>query len=199
MLRYTWNMASRADLSEIPEHDDVLMLAVQKGEVGRLGTLFDRYHWPLFNFFLRMTGERNSSEDLVQEVFLRILKYRATYQPQKPFKAWMYSIGRHLLGKRSSPSGEVSFTPQAHDTASPHPGPAEVLQLAEDGALLRAAIRQLPPDKREALILSRFQGLKYEEVAVVTDCSVGTVKVRVHRAVQELRDILTKLAPRSSS
>src|SRR5258708_40287137 len=71
------------------------MLAVRDGDVERMGVLFDRHHRMLFNFFLRVAGNRGLSEDLVQEVFFRMLKYRHTYQGAANFTAWMYQIARN--------------------------------------------------------------------------------------------------------
>ena len=75
--------------------DHLVMLAVRDGDVERIGVLFDRHHRMLFNFFLRITGNRGLSEDLVQEVFFRMLKYRSTYQGSANFTAWMYRIARN--------------------------------------------------------------------------------------------------------
>ena len=72
--------SSLAVESEQPDNDHELMLAVRDGEIARLGDLFERHHGPLYGFFYRVTGERTLSEDLVQLVFYRILKYRHTYR-----------------------------------------------------------------------------------------------------------------------
>jgi RNA polymerase sigma-70 factor, ECF subfamily len=75
--------------------DNELMLKVRDGDLGKLSFLFEHYHRALFNFFLRSTGGRDLSEDLVQEVFLRILKYRHTFRPDSQFSAWMYHVARN--------------------------------------------------------------------------------------------------------
>src|SRR5438874_1284391 len=75
--------------------DEDLMLQVRDGAGEMLGVLFDRYQTPLFNFYSKLTGDRTLSEDLVQEVFLRILKYRQSYRPGTPFRAWIYQIARN--------------------------------------------------------------------------------------------------------
>src|SRR6266480_4390786 len=75
--------------------DEDLMLQVRDGAGETLGVLFDRYQTPLFNFYSKLTGDRTLSEDLVQEVFLRILKYRQSYSPGTPFRAWVYQIARN--------------------------------------------------------------------------------------------------------
>src|SRR5438445_9491644 len=75
--------------------DHSVMLAVRDGDIERIGVLFDRHHRALFNYFLRLTASPSLSEDLVQEVFFRMLKYRHTYQPSGSFTAWMYQVARN--------------------------------------------------------------------------------------------------------
>src|SRR5881394_1762313 len=77
------------------ETDENLMLAVRNGDVSKLGVLFDRHHRALFDFFVRMTGRRNVADDLVQDVFFRILKYRRTFRDESWFRAWMFHIARN--------------------------------------------------------------------------------------------------------
>ena len=79
-----------------PAADNELMLKVRDGDLGKLSFLFERYHRALFNFFLRSTGSRDLSEDLVQEVFLRILKYRHTFRPDS-FSRGLESVGEGSL------------------------------------------------------------------------------------------------------
>jgi len=76
--------------------DEQIMLEVRAGDVSKLEALFERHHRPLFRFFLHLTAQRAMSEDLVQEVFFRILKYRHTYQPEGSFRSWMYQVARHV-------------------------------------------------------------------------------------------------------
>jgi RNA polymerase sigma factor (sigma-70 family) len=166
--------------------DEELMSQVRSGVGEMLGVLFERYQVPLFNFYLKLSGERSVSEDLVQEVFFRILKYRQSYRPETPFRAWMYQIARNARVdylRRRRP--ETSLEPEM----SPAFVPADSAQEAQESTLLRQALMQLSEDKREVLVLSRFQDLKYEEIAQLLGCEIGTVKTRVHRALQELREI----------
>jgi len=166
------------------------MNQVRGGVAELLGVLFERYHVPLFNFYYKLTGERTLSEDLVQEVFFRILKYRHSYKPDTAFRAWMYQIARnarvdHFRKKRP----ETSWEPEM----SPAFTPDDPAQQKQESALLREALLELSDDKREVLVLSRFQDLKYEDIARMMGCEVNTVKVRVHRALQDLREIFRGL------
>jgi RNA polymerase sigma factor (sigma-70 family) len=170
--------------------DEDLMLQVRNGEVEMLGVLFDRYHTPLFNFYTKMTQNRTVSEDLVQDVFLRILRYRQTYRPGTVFRTWIYQIARNARldhVRKARPEAPLAAEPIA-------PAPAtDSAQQKQEAQLLQRALMQLPEDKREILILSRFQELKYEEIARLMSCEVGAVKVRVHRALRQLRDVFREL------
>src|SRR5215472_15066597 len=170
--------------------DEKLMTQVRNGVGEMLGLLFERYQTPLFNFYVKLTGDRTISEDLVQEVFFRILKYRQSYRVETPFRAWMYQIARnarldHLRRRRP----ETSWEPEM----SPAVAPQDTAQQSQEAALLYRALMRLPDEKREVLVLSRFQDLKYEEIAQMMGCEVGTIKTRVHRALQELRQIFLEL------
>jgi RNA polymerase sigma-70 factor (ECF subfamily) len=173
--------------------DEDLMTQVRSGIGEMLGVLFERYHVPLFNFYLKLTGDRPVSEDLVQEVFFRILKYRHSYRPDTAFRAWMYQIARNarvdLLRKRRP---ETNWEPEM----SPAVAPVDSAQQSQEALLLHSALMQISEDKREVLILSRFQDLKYEEIAQLLGCEVGTVKTRVHRALQDLRQVFQQLESR---
>jgi RNA polymerase sigma-70 factor (ECF subfamily) len=170
--------------------DEELMLEVRNGTGQLLGVLFDRYHAPLFNFYCKSTGDRTASEDLVQEVFYRILKYRHTYRPGTPFRTWLYHIARNArLDRVKKQATEKKL---AAETSISDPTPI-TLERKQEAALLHRALMQLPDEKREVLILSRFQELSYQEIAQLLQCEVGAVKVRVFRALRELGDMLRQL------
>src|SRR5262245_50102430 len=124
------------------------MSQVSDGEVEALGLLYERYRTQLFNFFVRLTGDRPFSDDLVQESFLRMLKHRQTFESVHRFTAWMYQIGRNVhidaLRKRkrlhtSQPPGE---TPQ--EIPSEALTPDQASHLKEDVEILQAALAELP-------------------------------------------------------
>src|SRR5215469_3872422 len=147
--------------------DEELMLQVRNGRGEMLAVLFDRYHAPLFNFYSRVMGDRGMSEDLVQEVFLRILKYRQSYQPGTPFRAWIYQIARNArVDHYRKAKKHVSFEPEMAPPVLPKDGAQE----NQEAELLRQALMRLPEEKREILLLSRFQELKYDEIATLLGC-----------------------------
>ncbi len=178
------------------ETDENLMIAVRGGDLSKLGALFDRHHRKLFDFFVRMTGSRSVADDLVQDVFIRILKYRKTFRDNSLFRAWMFQIARNarLDYYRQHPAEMLLPENHANGLASRAPLPAQEIESAQNAELLKQAMFRLSSDKREVLILSRYHEMNYEQIAELMSCEVGTIKTRVHRAVRELRDIFQQLS-----
>jgi RNA polymerase sigma-70 factor (ECF subfamily) len=170
--------------------DNRMMEDVKDGKVEKMAVLFEKHHVSLFNFFMRLTGNRNISEDLVQEVFMRMLKYRSTYQGRSKFTLWMYQIARNahidFLRKKKH---TLPLDEQWSEPITTEDSPEEKLEGGQEVQFLRQALAQLPLKKREVLILSRYQNLKYKEIAELMDCHIGTVKAHVHRAIKELGKI----------
>ena len=187
-----------ADRMEPSDHD--LMLAVRTGDLRKLGDLFERHHGALYGFFVHLTRDRDASEDLVQMVFYRILKYRHTYRDEGKFSAWIYHLARKVLAdhcaarrgrtvRLQSGSEEIDWE-NVPDRA---PSPAASAAHTDEVALLNRALAALSPEQRELLVLARFQHLSHEEIARLLDTTVGAVKVRVHRAFTALRERFFRL------
>lgn len=176
--------------------DHELMIAVRAGEIRRLGDLFERYHKPLYGFFVRLTNQPSVGEDLVQIVFYRILKYRHTYRDEGKFSAWIYHLARKVAADhfRKHASTPTPTDPvDLHEQPDAGPQPSDQAATAEDVVLLRSALARLPLEHREVLVLARLQHLEHKEIAKLLDCSVGAVKVRAHRALKELREVYFKI------
>ncbi len=180
--------------------DEALMLRIRAGETRELAELFERHNRQVYGFFYRMTGNREMSEDLVQEVFLRILRYRETYQPKTSFSAWMYGIARNALidtirkrrpeaGFDDSSGPEIVAREQAID---------DRLRAQQEIDMVRRALASLPADKREVLVLARYQDLKYDEIGRILGCEPNAVKQRVFRAVKALGERFTQMSGRAS-
>ena len=175
--------------------DTELMREVRGGRAGALAPLFERHHARLYRFCLRMTGNRPASEDLVQDVFMRMLKYSRTFRDEMSFLPWMFRIARnacvdHLRRAAADrmpaqEPDEIESNEPAHEEASTHDERAE---------LIRKALLALPAERREVLVLSRYEFKSYEEIARALGCSVGAVKVRAHRAIKQLREVYLELS-----
>ena len=179
--------------------DNHIMLKVRDGELDQLSILFERYNKTLFNFFLRLTKNRAISEDLVQEVFLRMLKYRHTYRGDGKFTNWMFHISRNAhVDFFKKQNREQQFPENEPEPPSEDSNPDESMEASQDVSLLQAALTKLSIEKREVLVLSRFHNMKYDDIAQIQNCQVGTVKARVHRAIKELRDVYFELSGESA-
>jgi RNA polymerase sigma-70 factor (ECF subfamily) len=175
--------------------DEAVMLKVRDGEVGMLSELFERHHRQVYNYLYRLTGSRQQAEDLMQDVFFRILKYRETYRPRTSFVGWLYQVARNAhIDFRRKHRSEAPWNEDAPEPASRDRGPDELLNRRQEAVLVRRALAALPPDKREVLLLSRYQNLKYEQIGQILGCEVNTVKQRVFRAVKALSEKYEELA-----
>ena len=160
---------------------------VRAGRGDLVGLLFDRHHRPLYGFFVNLTRNGVLSEDLCQEVFLRVLRYAPSFRPGAAFRPWLYQIARNVLldhQQRLRPQAPLEVAEQLPD---PQPG-AQALAIAQsDAERLSQALARLPLDKQELLLLSRDPELSAQDLAGLYGCTPGALKVRVHRALNDLR------------
>jgi RNA polymerase sigma-70 factor (ECF subfamily) len=173
--------------------DKNLMLAVRNGDMEPFGVLFQRHHDRLFSFFYRMTADAAVSEDLTQEVFVRMLKYRRSFGDSSDFSGWMYQIARNVRIDHFRKS-RMETVPIEKMARAAQAAQAFRLENAEQVSLLHRALLELSEDKRELLVLARFEEISYETIASLLSIEVGTVRVRVHRALRELRVVFLKLS-----
>jgi len=143
----------------------------------------------LFNFFLKLTFDKAASEDLTQTLFYRVIKYRQTYKADEgSFRTWIYQMGRNVYydfyKERQRLTVNFKDMHESHETI---PDSNEACK-EEELEKLNKALSQLIPDQREIIILSRYQGLKHREIALLKDVSVTAVKVQIHRALKQLRN-----------
>jgi RNA polymerase sigma factor (sigma-70 family) len=180
---------SNPDLEAIT--DNALMLKVKEGDLDKLGLLFERYKKPLYGFFYGLNRNGELSEDLVQNVFLRILKYRYLFRGEGEFRTWLFHIARnvshdhHRKNKHNAKDALENWQERLGTTENS----ATEIQRHEELQLLNEAMDRLPEDKREILLLSKFQDKKYKEIGEILGCSEGAVKVKVFRALQDLKEV----------
>lgn len=172
------------------------MFKVKAGDLDKMGLLFERHHKQLFGFLFHMTHERELSEDLVQNVFYRMLKYRHTFSGDGEFKTWMYHLARNVMNDHGRSLKRNVRHLDIEDFAERISGGAAAdmpLQKKQELATLQQAMSKLNEENREVLILSKFQELRYNEIARILDITEGAVKVRVHRAVNQLKNIFANI------
>lgn len=175
--------------------DNALMLKVKDGDLNKLSLLFERYKKPLYGFFYSLCKDSDLSEDLVQNVFFRILKYRYLFRGEGDFKTWMFHIARNVKHddfRKNKIRSKDSLEDWEHRLSTDENKIAEI-QKDEEMKILSMAMERLPEEKREVLLLSRYQEKKYKEIGTIIGCSEAAVKVKVFRALQDLRTIYRQL------
>ncbi len=169
--------------------DNAIMLKVKSGDLDKMALLFQRYHRPLYGFLYHMTGQREVSEDMVQNIFYRMLRSRHTFTGNGEFKTWMYHLARNVIKDHWKKGGASRPITEWEDRIADGALVDEQLEKKLELEILQNRIAGLSPESREVLILSRYQDLKYAEIAEVLDISVGAVKVRIHRAINQLKTL----------
>jgi RNA polymerase sigma factor (sigma-70 family) len=171
--------------------DEELMLDVQNGNMAAFEALYDRYHQRLFHFILRFVRERALAEDILQETFIRLLKGRKKFRKGSRFSTYLFTIGRNLCLDALKTWERKHILVSQNDNllmiADPSENPGKMLQEAEKAKLLEIEIRILPQDQREVLLLSKYSGLSFKEIALITDSTPAAVKQKVYRAMLSLK------------
>lgn len=169
--------------------DEMIMEAVKNGDLQQASLLFERYQKPVFNFLARMAMDREVAEDLTQNVFLRMIKYRNSYREGNKFQSWIYQVARNVFSdhyqKEKNKRADFMDVERIGDQLANSHDDEE--QLVREKRLIRS-LAQLNDEHRMLLILTRFQQMKYEEVAEILNITVANIKVKVHRAMQKLRE-----------
>ena len=175
-----------------PFSDTALMLNVKNGDTDKLGLLFERHSRSLFGFFYRMTHRSDISEDLTQNVFMRMLTYRHTYTGDGNFKTWMFRIARNVLSDHHRSDKKMGERDELANIDEMMYGEVEnaeqKLEKQDRKQLLWHAIDKLEETKREIIIMNRYHGLTYREIAEVMNSSENAIKVKAFRAMKELRE-----------
>ncbi|HYG68882.1 MAG TPA: RNA polymerase sigma factor, partial [Anaeromyxobacteraceae bacterium] len=178
------------------ETDERLMLRFGAGDARAFEVLVRRHRTPVFSFLLRFTGDRGRAEDLVQDVFLKVVRTAADWEERARFSTWLYAVARNLAtdeARRQAYRRAERLDAATAEPASDEAGP----DRAAEGALLRpkleAALAALPPEQREVFLLREHAGLRFGEIAEVTGVPENTVKSRMRYALEALRAKLEAL------
>ncbi|MEL6191037.1 MAG: RNA polymerase sigma factor [Bacteroidota bacterium] len=169
--------------------DQQAMQAVKEGSMQELGTLYQRYRPILFSFFYNLYRNPEVCDDLIQNVFERVLKYKSRYREEGSFKPWLFSIARnvsHDYYKKTKSRKEVQVE-SWEELPLLTVGKDKKIEQEEELTLLRIALNKLDLEKKEILIMSKLKGLPYKEIGESLGCTEGAVKVKVYRALKALQ------------
>ncbi len=190
---------------ELHDPDVRLMLQVRDGDAAAFTELVLRYQNRLLTVLEHLVGNREQAEDLAQEVFVRVFKARLRYEPEAKFSTWLFTIANNIasnaLRSRSRrrevgvPEGNgADSTPLSLDQlakAASGAMPTRALDKAEQAEMVRSAVAALSERQRMALLLAKFEGMSYQDIAQTMELSVQAVKSLLSRARVNLKEILT--------
>jgi RNA polymerase sigma-70 factor (ECF subfamily) len=185
------------------EPDAQLMLRVRDGDAASFALLLEKHRAPVIHFLYRMVQNQAVADELAQEVFLRVYRARASYEPTAKFTTWLFRIAMHLalnsLRDGRSERGQESLDEEMPDSSGrqvPDRRPTVEQRLVHRVKLdeVRRAIQGLPEKQRAAVLMHKYQELEYSQIARVLSCSESAVKSLLFRAYEALRARLAHLA-----
>jgi RNA polymerase sigma-70 factor (ECF subfamily) len=187
-----------------PERDDVLLRWAARGDEEAFTLLYRRHQAAMYRFALRMTGNNWAAEEIVQDVFMTLMRQPKKYDPSRgTIGAFLYGITRNRIMKHLERlPREVALEEKNEDGTGPgivlhdNATPATWAEKRERVEQIRAAVLELPAEFREAVVLCELEELSYEEAAAMAGCPIGTIRSRLHRGralllakLEMLRDV----------
>jgi len=166
------------------------MTLINDGDLQLMNELFERYHVRIYNYCLKVTSNKAIGEDIAQETFYKVIKHRKSFK-KKTFAAWIFTIARNLcfdyLKKEKSTQLNTESLQKNIDTYT-----YDDHEKRERIEHLERTLNKLDPIDKEVIILSRYENLKYKDIADIMDMSETAIKTRVHRALKKLRSYYFK-------
>ena len=167
---------------------------MQQGDTAKLGILYERHNGDLYKYFYRLTNHREISEDLVQNTFIKVMKYNKSFTGTGQFSYWLFSIARNIwidyIRKKDVMKNNKDLDSVYHLQAD-----SEIRiddEAARQRMMISRALDQLSPEKKEAIVLSKYQGMKYHEIANISECTESAIKSRIKRGLYEMRLYIQK-------
>jgi RNA polymerase sigma-70 factor (ECF subfamily) len=178
----------------VPEREESARLdrealeRVRSGDPSGAEPLFDRWSRPLLRFCSRMLGNDAEGEEVAQEVFLRMIRRAEQYDGRAPVGSWLFAIAANACRDRLRRGGRQLPLEAAREAEAPGEGVLARLIDDERRRRVRSALAALTGEQREALLLARYEGLRYSEIARVLGITENAVKTRIFRAMEILKD-----------
>jgi len=184
------------------EQDAQLMLRVGEGDDTSFALLLERHRGPVVHFLYRMVQNQAVSEELAQEVFLRVYRSRSTYEPTAKFTTWLFRIATHVAlnsirdGKKEKGHESLDVEIEGMERQVADCQPTVEQEMVQNVKLreVRQAIEALPAKQRAAVLMHKYEGLDYAQIAAVLSCSESAVKSLLFRAYESLRGRLAHMA-----
>ena len=166
-----------------PVDDRKIIERVLKGDTEAFNLMVRQWERPIYNFILRMIGNRDEAMDLCQDSFMKAYRELGTLKDKDRFSAWLYRIAHNTCFSKLRKDFGKTFVELAPETSAAH-------VPIENRLAVEKALQYLPDDQREVVVLKIFHSLKFEEIAVIQDAPVSTVKSRLYMGFEKLRSIL---------
>jgi RNA polymerase sigma-70 factor (ECF subfamily) len=172
--------------------DEILMAAYQAGSEAAFAELYERHAGSVYGFLVRRLGDASLAQDLYQEAFLRLHRARATYDPARPFRAWLFGIVHNLLtdalrSRSRAPAGEAATAATRAQAAIDAGSPEALTAARESTSALGRALSSLPSEEATVLILARLEGLSYDDIGTILGRSAAATKQLAYRALKRIR------------
>ncbi|MGY8815781.1 MAG: sigma-70 family RNA polymerase sigma factor [Gammaproteobacteria bacterium] len=176
--------------------DEALMLLYKEGDASAFERLYVRHKVPVYRFILRQCGDRSTSDELFQDVWMKLIQAKINYEVQSKFTTFLYTIARNHLIDYYRKQGAHNFNGEFVDMDTiegrHQDQPDNQMELQRDISRLISGIEALPTFQREALLLREEAGMKLQEIATLTSVNTETVKSRLRYAVKKLHQIMTQ-------
>lgn len=174
--------------------DEELVTKIKFGDKSALDILVRRYHGPIHAYIVRMGIEYHLANDIVQDVFIKLIHGMQYYETSRPFRPWLYTIASntykdHLKKayvQKDIPSSDIEENKTSADN------PEDIFMLQEKREHVAAALQEIPEIYREVVVLRYYQDLKLGEISLVLDIPLGTVKSRLSNALHHLKKLLVE-------
>jgi RNA polymerase sigma-70 factor (ECF subfamily) len=190
------------------DHDTALMLKVSNGDGSSFDRLLERHRAPVVNHLYRLVHNRAIAEELAQDVFIRVYRFRARYQAEAKFSTWLFRITTNIgLNWRRDARRELSHVRLDQEIRNVRkrelwdrtPRADQLLLEQHRAREVREAIESLPPKQLAAVLMHKYEGMEYAEIAAVLDCSMPALKSMLFRAYATLRHRLAHFAPQRAA